>query len=76
MFQVAANYIQIEKKLDKKTKGNIDIINKIKIYSSYNNELLGERHIDEAELKALAEKSKAGEKRQLEKIYGLLKWRL
>lgn len=72
MFQVAANYIQIEKKLDTKTKGNIDIINKIKIYSSYNNELLGERHIDEAELKALAEKSKAGEKGSLKKYMDYL----
>lgn len=62
MFQVAANYIQIKKNTDTKKQGNIEIINKIKIYSSYNNEILGERHIDIDELKALAEKSKSGDK--------------
>lgn len=66
MFQVAANYVSNQKNIDlikdKKANNKIEIMNKIKIYSSFNNELLAEHYQDVDELNKLLEKANKGEK--------------
>lgn len=50
MFKVATNYIQAQKNInlnsDKKNFKGLEIMNNIKIYSSFNNEILGEYNVD------------------------------
>jgi len=64
MLRVAANYVVNEKKIDTKKDKNagFKIINKVKIYSSFNNELLGELSIDIEKINKLLEKANKGEK--------------
>lgn len=69
MFQIAQTHVAQEKNIDLTTvtpkdelyKG-IEIYNKIKIYSSFNNELLGEYSINPTEIKAVYQKAMKGEK--------------
>ncbi len=65
-FDVAAGYVVSKKYPDIKSKeakqGALDIRNKTKIYSTFNNELLAEYNINTQEMKDLLEKISQGEK--------------
>ncbi|MBD5401343.1 hypothetical protein HDR58_00885 [bacterium] len=67
LLQVAANYVKDTKNIDIQKDENFEIVNKVKIYSSFNNELLGERQVNIEEIKVLAGKAKNGERTSLKK---------
>ncbi len=72
IFNTAQEYVQNQNKKESKKENDIKVLNKIKIYSSFNNELLGEFIFDEQIFKTISEDKNNNLKKAV-KVYKSIK---
>ena len=77
MFKVATNYLSAQKNIDlisgKNNLKELEIMNNIKIYSSFNNEILGEYSVDIEEISKVYSDIEKGKKARMKEYLNLLK---